>query len=230
MGHTFPNMKLDGGRIRVAVIDDHPLLREGVAKTLDSEDGISVIAQGSCAEDARRVVREEDIDLMLLDISMPGDSISAVQSIIAEQPNLKLVILTVSENEDHVLAVMRAGCDGYILKGVSGPELVRAVRAIHQGESYVSPSLAAGLFAKSRKSQKSTAQNADPLEALTYREEQILDLVARGWSNKEVAQKLNLSEKTIKHYMTKILKKLHVRNRVEAALIALTKGEANIRE
>ena len=87
-------MKLDGGRIRVAVIDDHPLLREGVAKTLDSEDGISVIAQGSCAEDALRIVREEDIDLMLLDISMPGDSIGAVQSIIAEQPNLKLVILT----------------------------------------------------------------------------------------------------------------------------------------
>ncbi len=211
--------------IRVAVIDDHPLLREGVAHTLESEEGIAVVAQGSCAQDAIRIAREEEIHVMLIDISMPGNSISAVRSIVKENPNLKLAILTVSESEDHVMAAMQSGCDGYILKGVSGPELVSVVRTIYEGQSYVSPSLAARLFSRSQERHGSSQLGADPLDSLTYREEQILDLVAQGWSNREVAEKLSLSEKTVKHYMTKILKKLRVRNRVEATLIAQTRNE-----
>lgn len=211
--------------IRVAVIDDHPLLREGVAHTLESEEGIAVVAQGSCARDAMRIAREEEIHVMLIDISMPGNSINAVRSIVKENPNLKLAILTVSESEDHVLAAMQSGCDGYILKGVSGPELVSVVRTIYEGQSYVSPSLAARLFSRSQERQRSSQSGAAPLDSLTYREEQILDLVAQGWSNREVAEKLSLSEKTVKHYMTNILKKLQVRNRVEATLIAQTRNE-----
>lgn len=211
--------------IRVAVIDDHPLLREGVAHTLESEEGIAVVAQGSCAQDAIRIAREEEIHVMLIDISMPGNSINAVRSIVKENPNLKLAILTVSESEDHVMAAMQSGCDGYILKGVSGPELVSVVRTIYEGQSYVSPSLAARLFSRSQERHGSSQLGADPLDSLTYREEQILDLVAQGWSNREVAEKLSLSEKTVKHYMTNILKKLQVRNRVEATLIAQTRNE-----
>lgn len=218
-------MKCEDEEIRVAVIDDHPLLREGVARTLDSEDGIVVVAQGSSAQDALRIAREGDIDLLLVDISMPGDIISSLNFIITEVPNLRVVVLTVSESEDHVLKVMRAGCDGYILKGINGPELVRVVRVIHKGESYVSPNLAAFLFAKSHASNRSSPRKIEPLETLSYREEQILELVARGLSNKEVAEKLTLSEKTVKHYMTAILRKLQVRNRVEATLVAQSRSQ-----
>ena len=120
---------------------------------------------------------------------------------------------------------MRAGCDGYILKGINGPELVRVVRVIHKGESYVSPNLAAFLFAKSHASNRSSPRKIEPLETLSYREERILELVARGLSNKEVAEKLTLSEKTVKHYMTAILRKLQVRNRVEATLVAQSRSQ-----
>ena len=118
-----------------------------------------------------------------------------------------------------MIAALRAGARGYILKGISGRELVTIVRAIHQGDSYVSPDLAAKLLIEMQVKQGGTAEG-DPLADLTSREEQILRGVARGLSNKEIGAELNIQEKTVKHYMTNILQKLQVRNRVEAALVA----------
>jgi DNA-binding NarL/FixJ family response regulator len=129
-------------------------------------------------------------------------------------------MLTVSEDEEDVLAALKAGARGYVLKGVSGPELVRIVRTINRGESYVTPSLAASLLVELRERDGHHEATPDPLSELTDRERQILELVATGRSNKEIAEEVFLSEKTIKHYMTNILQKLQVRNRVEAALLA----------
>ncbi len=129
-------------------------------------------------------------------------------------------MLTVSEREEDVAASLKAGARGYILKGVTSRDLVRAVQSIHAGESYVTPTLAASLLIEWREGQGGMDIPTTPLDELSGRERQILELLATGCSNKEIARELDLSEKTVKHYMTNILQKLQVRNRVEAALLA----------
>ena len=206
-------------KIRIAVVDDHPMLREGVIHTLTTQPDFNVVAEGSTAADAIQIAREELPDVMLLDVSMPGGGVEAARAIANDCPVVKVVMLTVAQDEETVSAALQAGARGYVLKGVSGPELARTVRNVNMGEDYVTPGLAARLLAEVS-SKKGGSSEIDLLSALTSREEQILALVAEGKSNREVGQDLNLSEKTIKHYMTNILQKLRVRNRVEAALMA----------
>lgn len=207
-------------KIRIVLVDDHPLLREGVANTLAAETDFEVVGQGANADDALRLASELLPDLILLDISMEGGGLNAARSIATACPIVTIVMLTVSEDEEDVLAALKAGARGYVLKGVSGPELIRIVRAVHVGEPYVSPALAASLLVELRQDPGAASPPQDPLADLTSRERQILEHVAMGRSNKEVADALFLAEKTVKHYMTNILQKLHVRNRVEAALLA----------
>ncbi|MDQ6670635.1 MAG: response regulator transcription factor [Chloroflexota bacterium] len=205
--------------IRVVVADDHPLFREGVVTSLQSMQDIQVVGQAANAEDALRLAREELPDLALLDVTMPGGGIQAAAKIATACPATKVVMLTVSEDEDDLLAAMKAGAKGYLLKGVSASELGTVIRAVNAGEVYVAPGLAWGLLRE-----MSNPQTADPLEELSGRERQVLELVAGGLSNQEIGLKLGLAEKTIKHYMTNILTKLQVRSRVEAALLAARSG------
>jgi two-component system nitrate/nitrite response regulator NarL len=204
-------------RIRVAVIDDHPLFREGVAHTIRSSKSLEVVAEGACADDAIRIVKDQLPDIVLLDVSMPGGGIEAARTISRVCPVVKTIMLTVSESEEHVAQALAAGAQGYVLKGTSGPELINTMRAVSRGESYVSPGLAARLLTIAKRPPTAAAHDGD-LPELTKREEGILDHVARGMTNKEIAKTLNISEKTVKHYMTNIMQKLHVRNRVEAVL------------
>ena len=206
-------------KIRIALFDDHPLMREGVVQTLDCAGDFEVIGEGATANDAVRVAQDELPDVILLDISMPGGGIEAAQDISNVCPFIRIVMLTVSEDEADVIAAIRAGAHGYILKGVSGPEFLRTLRAIHSGEDYVSPGLAARLLADFKEVKSTKPADTNLLAGLTLREEQILELVAQGLRNKEVGEKLDLSEKTVKHYVTNILQKLQVRNRVEAAMV-----------
>jgi DNA-binding NarL/FixJ family response regulator len=210
--------------IRIALVDDHPLLREGVASTLEAEPDIEVVGQGGNAEEALSLASDLLPDLIMLDVSMSGGGINAARTIAAACPVVKIVMLTVSEDEDDVLAALKVGARGYVLKGVSGPELVNS------GESYVTPSLAATLLGELREQHKEKKSAPDPLSELTSRERQILELVSTGRSNKEIADEIFLSEKTVKHYMTNILQKLQVRNRVEAALLAQKSAGAEISE
>jgi two-component system nitrate/nitrite response regulator NarL len=205
--------------LHVAIVDDHPLFREGVAFTLGAQPDLEIVAEGESAADALRIAAERIPDVMLLDVSMPGGGLSAVRQIAAEYPVIKTVMLTVSEDEDDVTAALRAGARAYVLKGVAARELVRILRAVAAGEVYVTPSLAASLLFELT-SGKGASQAANPLDELTERERQILEGVAAGDSNKEIGTKLHLTEKTVKHHMTNILQKLQVRNRVEAALLA----------
>ena len=217
-------------RIRVAIIDDHPLFREGVVCTMRSSKFLEVVAEGECADDAVRIVKDELPDIVLLDISMPGCGIEAARTIARVCPVVKTIMLTVSETEEHVGQALAAGAQGYILKGTSGSELINSMRAISRGESYVSPGLAARLLTVNRPSQAASHENDLPaLPKLTKREESILDLVARGLPNKEIAKNLSISDKTVKHYMTSIMQKLHVRNRVEAVLVFQRKAQASLR-
>ena len=202
--------------IRVLVADDHPLFREGVVHSLAAEPDMNIVAQAANGEEALRLARELLPDVVLLDIAMPGwDGLATAGKITTACPATKIVMLTVIEDEDKLLAAFKAGARGYVLKGVSARELAGVVRATAHGEVYVSPSLAAGmLMALTR------GRPADPLEELTERELEILKLVGQGLTNRRIGDHLHLSEKTIKHYVTNILQKLQVRTRVEAALVA----------
>jgi two-component system, NarL family, nitrate/nitrite response regulator NarL len=210
--------------IQVLIVDDHPLFRDGVVQTLRADPEIEIVAQAKTATEAIQLAGELLPDVVLLDITIPGGGLNAAQALAASLPITKIIMLTASEAEEDVLAALKAGARGYILKGVSGDELIKIVRGVYAGEAYVTPSLAATLLAEMQNVRHAATPAAGPLDDLTERERQILEHVAAGLSNKEIAQRLFLSEKTVKNYMTNILQKLQVRNRVEAALVAQSGG------
>ncbi|MBP0438271.1 response regulator [Tianweitania sediminis] len=202
--------------IRVAIIDDHPLFREGVSRSLAELEGFEVVAEGASAEDALRIAAEHSPDIVLLDLSMPGSGLKAITPILMNDPDQKIVVLTVSEASEDVAEALKSGAKGFALKGVGSRALAEILRTVAGGETYVAPKLSAALL--SRLTTPASPPEPDLLASLTARERQILDLVARGLSNKHVAIELDLHEKTVKHHMTRILAKLGVGNRTEAAL------------
>jgi DNA-binding NarL/FixJ family response regulator len=206
--------------LRILVADDHPLLREGVALALEIEPGWRVIAQADRSEQAVALARKLRPDIALVDLSMPGIGGNAVISqISADCPATKCIVLTASGDNDELMAALKAGAHGYVLKGVSALELRAVVARVAAGEAYVSPALAAHLLIEF------TRARATPVgEALTAREAEVLDLLAHGLTNREIGLRLHLAEKTVKHHVTHILIKLHVRSRTEAALLAQRRG------
>jgi two-component system, NarL family, nitrate/nitrite response regulator NarL len=205
--------------IRVVLADDHPIYRDGLARSLSDAADIEVVGVASDGEQAAEVVLRERPDVVLLDVSMPkGGGIAALTQIMQMDAPPRVSMLTASEADDDLMQAIKLGAMGYILKGVGAEELVELVRELHAGRSYVSPGLAGRLLVAMRR--RDTAKETNPLDELSKREEDILKLVAQGKSNREVGESLDLQEKTVKHYMTSILQKLQVRNRVEAAMLA----------
>lgn len=204
--------------IRIIVADDHPIYRDGVVASLEETGEFRVVGTANSAEEAMRLTDQMQPDIALLDLSMPGGGINAVKAIVAAGSAKFIAMLTVSEKDEDVADALKFGAIAYILKGISASELRKVLKSVAQGEAHVSPSLAAKVL--TFMSQANQSKPASPLEDLTKREEDILKLVAKGLSNKEVANALDIQEKTVKHYMTAIMGKLHARNRVEAALIA----------
>jgi DNA-binding NarL/FixJ family response regulator len=211
-----------GSKIRVAVVDDHPMMRRGITETLSEEADIELVGLGGSAQDAVRLAKQERPNLMLLDITLPGGGIEAANEIARSCPDVKVVMLTVKDDRATVNAALRAGARGYIVKGVEGPELVSTLRTIHSGQSYVTPALAAQLLAEPTVSGPASTAGGPVAARLTAREQQIVSLLGDGLSNLEIAEQLELTESTIKHYMTRILQKLGFRNRTEAAIFART--------
>ncbi len=210
---------LPGNLIRIAIVDDHPIMLDALVHTFEREDGFEVVGIGSSGMEAIQLAEMLLPNLMLLDINMPGDGVQAARTISRSCPAVRIIMLTAYDGEQHVLDALRSGASGYVVKGVSSEELIKTARAIYNGEGYVSPSLAAKLLRKrGRVSLK--APTSEAFVDLTSREEEILRLVCEGFSNREIGETIGLTEKTVKHYMTNILQKLHARNRVEAALIA----------
>jgi DNA-binding NarL/FixJ family response regulator len=203
--------------IRIAVIDDHPMFREGTVRALTEADGIEVVGQGATATDAVAVARESNPDVMLLDLNLPGGGVNAAASIARACPKVRIVALTASEDEQDVTSALQAGVQGYILKGSSGHEVVETVRTIFRGDCYVAPHLAARLLINMG-NKRIEVRVDDNRRELSSREGEIFALVSRGMSNKEVARRLKCTDRTVKHHMTNIMQKLNVRNRVQAAL------------
>ena len=206
--------------IGIVVADDHPLLRDGVIRTLQNKNGIEVLGEAGSTDEAVQRVIDCKPDIALLDISMPGNGIEAARKISNLPDAPKVIMLTVSEEEDDIIAALKAGALGYVLKGVRAEELVSVVRSVHDGQSYIPPALAAQVLIAMNDPKPKPKSTGELLDLLTARETEILKLVSIGNSNKEVGLELELQEKTVKHYMTTIHQKLHAKNRVEAAIKA----------
>jgi DNA-binding NarL/FixJ family response regulator len=205
--------------IRILVADDHPLFLEGLVATLSGDEEMQVVATAVDSSTAVDAAREHRPDLALLDVAMPGGGLEAARLIATASPATRVVMLTSSENQDNLMAAMNAGAKGYVLKGIAGRELRAILKSVHGGDVYVAPGLAYGMI------EGLTRPRArDPLEELTKRERDVLELVGAGLSNAEIGGRLGLAEKTVKHYMTAILGKLEVGSRVEAALLAYKAG------
>ena len=202
--------------IDVIVVDDHPLFRQGVVNSLSQEPGFRIVGQTDRGEAALEMARALLPHVVLLDISMPGwGGIVTAEKLAMACPATAVVMLTASEDKDELLAALKCGARGYVLKGVSGNELADVLRAAVAGEVYVTPSMAVEVLVSLTR-----GPAPDPLQELTERERRILELIGCGKTNREIGAAIHLSEKTIKHYVTNIMHKLQVRSRVEAALVA----------
>lgn len=206
---------------RIVIVDDHALFRDGLVTILGAESDLEVVGQGGNAGEAIQLTKDLTPDVILIDLDMPGGGLNAARVISNEIPKTKIVVLTASEEDNNLLNALKIGAQAYILKGVAARELLRILRMVIEGENYVPPALAASMLLEMNMSKTHPKKEMEnPIDSLTEREKEILEGLASGLSNKEIGQKLFLAEKTIKHYITIILQKLQVRNRVEAALLA----------
>lgn len=212
--------KVPSDPIRIGVVDDHPLMRQGIVQALGREPDFMVVAEGQSAADAIGIAERLLPDVMLIDINMPGGGLAALERIAERCPAVACIVITVREDEETVGRALRIGARGYVLKGISGADLARTIRSIQQGEVYITPALAARLLGGPSPDRSKSGDHGALLDSLTEREVEILNLIAKGMINKQIGGELGLSEKTVKHYVTNILQKLQVSNRVEAALIA----------
>lgn len=204
--------------IRVGVADDHPMFRAGVVASLEAIDSIEVVDVADSAATAVALVRSKAPDVMVLDVGMPGGGLAAAREIVESCPGTRVVMLTVSEDEDDLMGAIKTGAVGYVLKGAGGREFADVIHTVMAGQVYVSPSLAFGALRELQ------APRSSPYAELTEREREVLACVGRGLSNGEVAHEMGISEKTVKHHMTRIMGKLGVRSRVEAALFVAREG------
>ncbi|GAB4525636.1 MAG: response regulator transcription factor [Anaerolineae bacterium] len=207
--------------IRVLIVDDHALFRQGLISLLEGYREVRVVGEAEDAEEAIALAHQHRPDLVLMDIRMPGKTaFEAVRQIREELPDTRVVILTASEEESDLFEAIKAGAEGYVLKDIRVEELVRMIQGISRGEAPISGVMAAKMLSEFARRMQSTRAKASPTD-LTEREQEVLALVARGASNAEIAQQLHISENTVKKHLRSILDKLHLENRVQAAIYAL---------
>ena len=215
--------------IRVLICDDHALFRRGLVMVLESEAGIEVVAEAEDGEDALARAEETVPDVVLMDVRMPKMSgIEATRAIADVVPSAKILMLTVSDEEEDLYEAVKAGATGYLLKEISIEEVANAIRAVTTGQSLISPSMASKLLSEFNNLAKQ-AQQKVLAPKLTDRELQVLKLVSQGLSNREVAEQLFISENTVKNHVRNILEKLHLHSRMEAVVYAVREKLLDIR-
>lgn len=211
-------------RLRVLICDDHQLFRRGLRMVLDDEPDIEVVAEAGDGDEAVILAKKHAPDVVVLDIRMPTRSgIEAARDIRAEQPGCRILVLTISDDEDDLYEAIRAGANGYLLKEISIDEIGDAVRAIHAGQSLISPAMATKLleeFAALVRKEEQPKQQV-PTPRLTPREMEVLQHIAKGMNNRTIAEALFISENTVKNHVRNILEKLHLRSRMEAVIYAV---------
>jgi len=211
--------------IRVLLADDHALFRHGVASLLAAERGFEVVGEAVDGGQALEMARELMPDVILMDISMPTmDGLEATRRIKAEIPYVRIVILTASDGDKSLFEAVKSGAQGYLLKNIEPQALYGTLRGVVQGEAPVSRVMAARLLDEFARQSRAKAPATEPAARLTSRETEVLELVARGKTNKEIAAALAIAENTVKNHLKNILEKLHLENRVQAATYALRRG------
>jgi two-component system NarL family response regulator len=211
--------------IRTLIVDDHALFRRGLEMVLDAEPDIELVGQASDGDEAVEKAGESLPDVVLMDIRMPRSSgIEACRAMKEVVPSAKIVILTISDEEEDLFEAIRAGASGYLLKDISLDEVADTVRAVHGGQSLINPSMAAKLLTEfatlARRDEEERAQRI-PAPRLTEREMQVLKLVARGMNNRDIAKELFISDNTVKNHVRNILEKLQIHSRMEAVMVAV---------
>lgn len=215
-------------RIRVVIVDDHAILREGIRALLQLHPDIEVVGEGADGQQALEVVEKLDPDVLLMDIAMPGlGGIEATIELKKLGRRAKVLILSQYEDREYVRRLLKAGVSGYVLKKSAGSELANAVRAVHRGGLVLDPEVARTAMAEAG---PAAPGQADPYESLTDREKQVLKLVAEGRSNKEVADVLGISVKTAMSHREHVMEKLGVHNRTELVRFAIKKGVIRVDE
>jgi NarL family two-component system response regulator LiaR len=215
-------------KTRVMLADDHPLLRQALRHVLETQPDIEVIAEASDGEEAVRFAAELVPDVVIMDISMPKlNGLEATKQIKARYPAIGVLVLTVHSDNEHIISILQAGAGGYLTKSVYGDEVVHAVRALVCGETVLARSVSQEIFKYAfRYSIKPTKLNID--DQLSARELEVLNVAAKGISNKDIALKLGLSVRTVKAYLAEIFLKLNVASRTEAVIVSLRRGLISI--
>lgn len=217
--------------IRVLLADDHHVVRQGLATIVDLEDDMTVVAQVGDGAHAVQLIREQTPDIVLMDLQMPQlDGVQAIQQVRRECPGVRILILTAFADQEHVLAGIKAGAHGYLLKDATPEQLVQAIRSVQRGEAVLGSAVAAMVLTRFREMMPDGETPAPPFQpkptphVLTAREQQVLMLMAQGMRNREIAQELVVSVRTIKVYVSNILDKLDASNRTEAVAEARRRG------
>jgi len=204
--------------IRIGLVSDQPIFRTGLTEALEASDTFAVVAHGETAEDAFRMATDATLDILLLEIGIPGIGTGAVRAICGARPGTKVVVLTAVDDEAAIIDALRLGARGYILKEVTGADLRHALQAVHRGQYYVTPALLSRVLPHLLTRNESQIVARD-LNGLTSRERQVLSCLSQGLTNQEIAVTLGLSVKTVKQHTTLLFAKLGVRNRVEATAV-----------
>lgn len=211
--------------MRILLVDDHALFRAGVAGLLRQQVDFQVVGEAGDGEEALEKVKELMPDLILMDLYMPGmGGLEATRRIKEVLPSVKIVILTVSEEDRDVFGAVKAGADGYLVKKIESEAFFRTLRGVFRGEAPISRATAAKVLAEFARQTCRAAGDASPPGGLSPREQEVLEVLARGATNKEIAASLGISGGTVKNHLKNILKKLHLGNRVQAAAYALREG------
>ncbi|HEY0854395.1 MAG TPA: response regulator transcription factor [Devosia sp.] len=213
-------------KVRIAFVDDHPTLLAGMAAIFATHEDYEIVGTAMSADEAVTLAETTTPDVMILDLSMPGDVNAAIGKIIKGAPAIRVIIFTAFANVDLALQALDVGAHGFVLKGRPSSELFSAIESVRRGELFVSPDFAPKLMGGFRNRSQRKREMASA--RLSPREVQIVDCLLEGKSNKEIANALELSEKTIKHYMTNLMTKLRVKSRLEVVLAA--KSAPNLSE
>ncbi|ARI76517.1 response regulator [Halobacillus mangrovi] len=217
---------------RIVLIDDHKLFREGVKRILDFESSFEVVAEGDDGSAALNLIEEHAPDVVLMDINMPSmNGVEATAEITKKYPEMKVIILSIHDDENYVTHALKTGAQGYLLKEMDSDALIDAIKVVSDGGSYLHPKVTHNLVAEYRRLAENKGSSAyrtieyrKPLHLLTRRECEVLQLLADGNSNRGVAESLYISEKTVKNHVSNILQKMNVNDRTQAVVTAIKNG------
>jgi len=210
--------------VRIVIADDHPLLRQALKTVIEKEPELRVVGEASDGNEALKLVGQYSPCVVVMDISMPGlNGLEATRIIKSKYPETSILVLTIHDDNEHILSILKAGASGYLTKSVFGDEVVQAIRNVSDGDAVLSPKISKQLIQHALR--HSIGMNPNDVKGeLSEREKEILKLTAKGSTNKEIAREINLSERTVKAYLAEIFFKLNVNNRTEAAIAALHSG------